>query len=145
MWFGIKNGLNCFDGIFIVQMNCDDYVVGIGNYNIFVLFEDKECQLWVGMDRGVYCYNFVLDIFMVMNMEIEEGVNMNNWVFNIVVDFIGNIWIVIFDQGVFCYKDEKFYFYEVINKEYFKIEVLDCILVCFDGDVWVGIWGVGFF
>ena len=36
-----------------------------------------------------------------MNMETEEGVNMNNWVSNIVADSIGNIWIVIPDQGVF--------------------------------------------
>ena len=54
-----------------------------------------------------------------MNMETEEGVNMNNWVSNIVADSIGNIWIVIPDQGVFRYKDEKLYFYEVTNKEHF--------------------------
>ena len=52
MWFGTKNGLNRFDGTSIVQMNCDDYVVGTGNHNISALFEDKERQLWVGTDRG---------------------------------------------------------------------------------------------
>ena len=86
MWFGTKNGLNRFDGTSIVQMNCDDYVVGTGNHNISALFEDKERQLWVGTDRGVYRYNPALDIFTAMNMETEEGVNMNNWVSNIVAD-----------------------------------------------------------
>ena len=33
------------------------------------------------------------------------------------------------DQGVFRYKDEKLYFYEVTNKEHFKTEAPDCILV----------------
>ena len=94
MWFGTKNGLNRFDGTSIVQMNCDDYVAGTGNHNISALFEDKERQLWVGTDRGVYRYNPALDIFTAMNMETEEGVNMNNWVSNIVADSIGNIWIV---------------------------------------------------
>ena len=145
MWFGTKNGLNRFDGTSIVQMNCDDYVVGTGNHNISALFEDKERQLWVGTDRGVYRYNPALDIFTAMNMETEEGVNMNNWVSNIVADSIGNIWIVIPDQGVFRYKDEKLYFYEVTNKEHFKTEAPDCILVRPDGDVWVGTWGVGLF
>lgn len=126
-------------------MNCDDYVVGTGNHNISALFEDKERQLWVGTDRGVYRYNPALDIFTAMNMETEEGVNMNNWVSNIVADSIGNIWIVIPDQGVFRYKDEKLYFYEVTNKEHFKTEAPDCILVRPDGDVWVGTWGVGLF
>jgi len=110
MWFGTKNGLNRFDGTSIVQMNCDDYVAGTGNHNISALFEDKERQLWVGTDRGVYRYNPALDIFTAMNMETEEGVNMNNWVSNIVADSIGNIWIVIPDQGVFRYKDENFIF-----------------------------------
>lgn len=145
MWFGTKNGLNRFDGTSIVQMNCDDYVAGTGNHNISALFEDKERQLWVGTDRGVYRYNPALDIFTAMNMETEEGVNMNNWVSNIVADSIGNIWIVIPDQGVFRYKDEKLYFYEVTNKEHFKTEAPDCILVRPDGDVWVGTWGVGLF
>ncbi len=49
------------------------------------------------------------------------------------------------DQGVFRYKDEKLYFYEVTNKEHFKTEAPDCILVRPDGDVWVGTWGVGLF
>lgn len=123
----VQNGLNRFDGTSIVQMNCDDYVVGTGNHNISALFEDKERQLWVGTDRGVYRYNPALDIFTAMNMETEEGVNMNNWISNIVADSIGNIWIVIPDQGVFRYKDEKLYFYEVTNKEHFKTEAPDCI------------------
>lgn len=110
MWFGTKNGLNRFDGTSIVQMNCDDYVAGTGNHNISALFEDKERQLWVGTDRGVYRYNPALDIFTAMNMETEEGVNMNNWVSNIVADSIGNIWIVIPDQGVFAIRMRNFIF-----------------------------------
>lgn len=45
MWFGTKNGLNRFDGTSIVQMNCDDYVVGTGNHNISALFEWKNVLL----------------------------------------------------------------------------------------------------
>ena len=145
MWFGTKNGLNRFDGTSIVQMNCDDYVAGTGNHNISALFEDKERQLWVGTDKGVYQYDPASDIFKVMNQKTEDGVDMNNWVSNIVSDSVGNIWIVIPDQGVFRYKNEKLYLYEVTNKEHFKTEAPDCILVRPDGDVWVGTWGVGLF
>lgn len=145
MWFGTKNGLNRFDGTSIVQMNCDDFVTGTGNHNISALFEDKNRQLWVGTDRGVYLYNPELDIFTAMNQKTETGVDMNNWVANIVEDSIGNIWVVVPDQGVFRYKDNELHYYEVTNRENFKSEAPDCICVRANGEVWVGTWGVGLF
>lgn len=145
MWFGTKNGLNRFDGSSIAQMNCDDYVAGTGNHNISALFEDRDRQLWVGTDRGVYRYDPASDIFTVMNRKTEEGVDMNNWVSNITADSVGNIWIVIPDQGVFRYQDETLHYYEVTNKEHFKTEVPQCICVRPNNEVWVGTWGVGLF
>ena len=145
MWFGTKNGLNRFDGTSIVQMDCDDFVAGTGNHNISALFEDKERQLWVGTDRGVYRYNPALDVFTVVDLKTADGINMNNWVANIVADSVGNIWVVIPDQGVFRYKDQKLYFYEVTNKKNFKTEAPDCICVRANSEVWVGTWGVGLF
>lgn len=145
MWFGTKNGLNRFDGTSIVQMNCDDFVAGTGNHNISALFEDKNRQLWVGTDRGVYLYNPESDLFTVMNQQTETGVSMLNWVSNIVEDSVGNIWVVVPDQGVFRYKDNKLHYYEVTNKENFKTEAPDCICVRANGEVWVGTWGVGLF
>lgn len=145
MWFGTKNGLNRYDGTSIVQMDCDDYVAGTSNHNISSLFEDKDRQMWVGTDRGVYRYNPALDVFTVMNLKTESGVDMNNWVADITADSIGNIWVVIPDQGVFRYKDDALSFYEVTNKNNFKTEVPECIHVRENGDVWVGTWGVGLF
>lgn len=145
MWFGTKNGLNRFDGTSIVQMNCDDLATGTGNHNISALFEDKNRQLWVGTDRGVYLYNPELDLFTAMNQKTKAGVDMNNWVANIVEDSVGNIWVVVPDQGVFRYKDHQLHYYEVTNKKNFKTEAPDCICVRANGEVWVGTWGVGLF
>lgn len=145
LWFGTKNGLNRFDGTSIVQMNCDDLLTGTGNHNISALFEDKDRQLWVGTDRGVYLYNPESDIFTAMNQKTEAGINMNNWVANIVEDSLGNIWVVVPDQGVFRYKDNELHYYEVTNKKNFKTEAPDCICVRANGEVWVGTWGVGLF
>ncbi|WP_455672980.1 hybrid sensor histidine kinase/response regulator transcription factor [Phocaeicola sp.] len=145
MWFGTKNGLNRFDGTSIIQIDCDDYVAGRGNHNISALFEDKERKLWVGTDRGVFRYDPASDIFTVMDLKTEDGIDMNNWVANIVADSIGNIWIVIPDQGVFRYNNDKLYFYEVTNKQNYKTEAADCICVRPNGEVWVGTWGIGLF
>lgn len=145
MWFGTKNGLNRYDGTSIVQKDCDDLVAGRGNHNVSALFEDKDRQIWVGTDRGVYRYNPALDTFTVMALKTESGVDMNNWVSDIVADSVGGIWVVIPDQGVFRYKDDTLYFYEVTNKNNIKTEMPECITVRANGEVWVGTWGVGLF
>ncbi|MDR0574071.1 MAG: response regulator [Tannerella sp.] len=145
IWFGTKNGLNRFDGTSIVQKDCDDYVTGTGNHNISALFEDKDRILWVGTDRGVYHYDPASDVFTAVDLKTAGGVDMNNWVSNIAADSLGNIWVVIPDQGVFRYKDSRLYFYEITDKENFKTEAPDCICVRANGEVWVGSWGVGLF
>lgn len=145
MWFGTKNGLNRFDGTSIQRMNCEDYVLGKGNNNISYLYEDKNRNLWVGTDRGVYLYHPDSDVFDCMNQKTQEGKTMDNWVSAIVGDSVGNIWIVIPDQGVFRYKDDKLYFYDSTDHKKFKQDSPNCICVRRNGEVWVGYWGVGLF
>lgn len=145
MWFGTKNGLNRYDGTSILQLDCDDYVAKKGNHNISALFEDKDKKLWVGTDRGVYLYDMMLDTFTVLDDKAESGASLDNWVSNIVADSVGNIWVVIPDQGVFRYANKKLYFYEIIDRNNFKKETPDCIHVTSKGEVWVGTWGAGLF
>lgn len=145
MWFGTKNGLNRYDGSSIQTMNCNDYVSGTGNHNIGALFEDTNRKLWVGTDRGVYIYDPVSDIFTFVNKVSKDGKTMDNWVADIVSDHSGNIWILIPDQGVFRYKEDKLYFYGITNKDKFKTESPGCICIRENGEVWVGTTGAGLF
>lgn len=145
MWFGTKNGLNRFDGTSVIQKNCDDYVAGTGNHNISALFEDAERQLWVGTDKGIYRYDPVQDVFTFMDLKTEAGVDMNNWVAQIVSDLAGNIWIVIPDQGIFRYRDEKLYFYEIAKEEQFKTGTPVRICTRSNGEVWLATWEAGLF
>lgn len=145
MWFGTKNGLNRYDGTSILQLNCYDPVAKRGNNNISALFEDENRNLWVGTDRGVYIYNPRSDVFTAIDDETEDGLTMDNWVANIVKDSIGNIWIVIPNQGVFRYKDKALYHYPVPNKKSYKSEAPNCICIRENGEVWIGTWGVGLF
>lgn len=140
VWFGTKNGLNRYDGTSVVLKNCDDHAAGVGNHNISALFEDKERQLWVGTDKGIYRYNPVKDVFTFINLKTADGVDMNNWVAQIVSDKAGNIWIVIPDQGVFRYRDNKLHFYQIANRKHLDIGVIVRICPRSNGEVWVATW-----
>lgn len=145
MWFGTKNGLNRYDGTSILQFNCDDLVAGVGNHNIAALFEDKQRNLWVGTDRGVYIYDPKIDVFTHFNLASPEGITLDNWVGEILSDSLGNIWILIPDQGLFRYKDEAVSFYTLANKDNLKNKNPECICTNDKGEVWVGTSGVGIF
>lgn len=145
MWFGTKNGLNRYDGTSIRTINCDDYIAGTGNHNISALFEDERKKLWVGTDRGVYIYDPVYDIFTFVDLKTENGEQMANWVARITSDLVGNIWILIPDQGVFRYKAGKLYYYAITNKDNIKRESPGTICIRENGDVWIGTAGVGLF
>lgn len=145
MWFGTKNGLNRYDGTSIRTINCDDYIAGTGNHNISALFEDEQKKLWVGTDRGVYIYDPVYDIFTFVDQKTENGEQMGNWVARITSDLVGNIWILIPDQGVFRYKAGKLYYYAITNSDNIKRESPGAICVRENGEVWIGTAGVGLF
>ena len=145
MWFGTKNGLNRYDGTSILQFNCDDLVAGVGNHNIAALFEDNKRNLWVGTDRGVYIYDPRIDVFTHFSLSTREGITVDNWVAEILSDSLDNIWILIPDQGIFRYKDEKLSFYSLTNKDNLKNNNPECICVNEKGEVWIGTSGVGLF
>lgn len=145
MWFGTKNGLNRYDGTSILQFNCDDLKAGTGNHNISALYEDKERNLWVGTDRGVYLYNPMIDVFTHFKLSSSEGVTLDNWVAEILSDSLGNIWILIPDQGLFRYKDQKVSYYPLTDKNNLKNNNPECICTNEKGEVWVGTSGVGLF
>ena len=146
MWFGTKNGLNRYDGTSILQLNCDDLKAGIGNHNISALYEDKERKLWVGTDRGIYVYDPTMDIFTRLNPESPDKITPDNWVAEILADSVGNVWVLIPDQGLFRFEGtKKVSHYPITGKSNFKNESPECIAIDKKGGVWVGTSGVGLF
>lgn len=145
MWFGTKNGLNRYDGTSILQLDCDDLKAGKGNHNISALYEDKDRNLWVGTDRGIYIYNPASDIFTIVEQRTPEGIAPGNWVQEIVGDPQGNIWALVPDQGVFRFHDGKMDYYPITDKNNFKTETPTCISISPQGDVWLGSSGIGLF
>ena len=53
MWFGTKDGLNCFDGYsFKVYRRQSGVETSLGNNFVFSLREDSHGRFWVGTGRG---------------------------------------------------------------------------------------------
>lgn len=143
IWFGTKNGLNRYDGETVVQFDCDDPAVNKSNHNISALFEDHNKTLWIGTDEGVYLYNPVKDAFKFVNLKTSKGIGMSNWVACISEDRHHNIWIVIPDQGIFRYQNNKLYHYSLIRPS--KPDSPNHLCVCDNGEVWVCTWNTGLF
>ncbi|NDV64264.1 two-component regulator propeller domain-containing protein [Bacteroides sp. 224] len=145
MWFGTKNGLNRYDGTSILQLNCKDLHTGMGNNNISTLFEDSNQKLWVGTDRGIYIYDPTEDNFTQLRPSSAEGVTPDNWVAEILSDTQGDIWVLIPDQGVFCFRKEKMKYYPITGRANIKTESPNCMCINDKGEIWVGTTNLGLF
>lgn len=146
MWFGTRNLLNRYDGTNMKVFNCYDPVSGQGNNNISALYEDKNKQLWVGTDKGIYIFNPVHETFTFFNDSTANGIKITDWVSTIQEDSDHNIWIVIPNEGLFRYHEPtgQLFHYETGN-----IRMPNqggnpqCLCVEKNGSVWIGTNGNG--
>lgn len=147
IWFGTKNGLNRYDGNTIKRYNCDDMALNRGNHNISALYEDKDFNLWVGTDKGVYIYNPYTELFSFFGTKTTKGEYISNWISFITGDNDGNIWIITPNQGAFKYntKSRRLKLYTTNRKGESKYHGAECICVRKNGDVWIGTNGAGLF
>ncbi|MDR0698942.1 MAG: response regulator [Tannerella sp.] len=146
MWFGTRNLLNRYDGTNMKVFNCYDPILGQGNDNISALYEDKNKQLWVGTDKGIYIFDPVNETFTFFNDSTANGIKITDWVSTIQEDSDHNIWIVIPNEGLFRYHEP--------SGQLFHYEIGDirmpnqggnpqCLCVEKNGSVWIGTNGNG--
>lgn len=145
MWFGTKNGLNRYDGTSVKVFNCEDKIAKKEDNNISALFEDANKKLWVGTDKGVYTYDPITEVFKFVDILSQDGIQMTNWVADIQADLLGNIWILIPNEGIFRYKNGHLYHYNIIKKENPTYDTPECICITKSGEIWVGTNGAGLF
>ena len=100
----------------------------------------------MGTDRGIYVYDPTMDIFTRLNPESPDKITPDNWVAEILADSVGNVWVLIPDQGLFRFEGtKKVSHYPITGKSNFKNESPECIAIDKKGGVWVGTSGVGLF
>lgn len=145
MWFGTRNKLNRYDGKSFKIFNCYDQVAQKQNNNISSLFEDKNKQLWVGTDKGIFILNPQNNVFTYMNCKTEEGIAMTDWIAEMKEDRNGNIWIVVPNQGLFRYiqASKSLKFYEFGEKSVPDHGNPQSICIDQSSRIWIGTNGKG--
>ncbi|MFV0468606.1 MAG: two-component regulator propeller domain-containing protein [Dysgonomonas sp.] len=145
MWFGTRNRLNRYDGISMKVYNCYDPVSKRGDNNISSLFEDKQQQLWVGTDKGIFIFNPISESFRFFNKKANKNLFIQDWVADIQADLDNNVWIVIPKQGLFRYniKEDSLHYYAIGNFDLPDQGNPQCICIEMSGKVWVGTNGGG--
>ncbi|HKL31576.1 MAG TPA: two-component regulator propeller domain-containing protein [Tangfeifania sp.] len=105
MWFGTKDGLNCYDGynFVIYQHNPFDSTTISANH-ITALFEDRHKNIWVGtLTGGLNLYNPESDTFQQILLESkQQKIHDRIEITKIAEDSQGNIWVGTNTEGLFC-------------------------------------------
>lgn len=128
MWFGTKDGLNRFDGYtFKVFQNQSGKLNSIGSNFIISLYEDRNRQLWVGTDYGLFKYNAEKEEFFLQPQVPAEVIR------GIALDDHERLWLIIRNRlGWLDLRSKKFSFYKQLQRE----EVTSVSLSA-GGSIWV--------
>jgi len=103
IWMGTEGSLNRFDGHSFKEFSNskNGKVMLWGNY-ITSLLEVKNGDIWIGADDGIYIYHPNTE--MITRFAIKaDNVGITSYIYNMVEDAFGSIWIATYGQGVFQY------------------------------------------
>ncbi len=144
MWFGTRNKLNRYDGHTIRVFDCVDIDAKMRDNNVSSLYEDSERRLWIGTDNGVFIFNPDDEVFTYISDAADDGVRMTDWVSAIKSDSVGNVWIVLPNQGLFRRdKAGKLWHYTFGNPDEPDNGSSQSLCIDAGGRVWIGTNGLG--
>lgn len=128
MWFGTKDGLNRFDGYTFKTYRHDPAnPKSLGNDLIYYLYSDKQSNLWVGTDKGLYLFNPEYDNFKLISPTRQMSIH------NLESDNEGNLWITS-SSMLYRYNNKKKSFYAFKDKAPFEANSVYCAS---DSGMWV--------
>lgn len=132
-----KVGILLFDPLkrrFLKQYKIDN--VGVYQY----LGYDKQHQLWMGSDNGVYCYDAEIDDFIRKGVSKKirpiEYYDQNNIVWNIYFDKNNNKWVST-EKGLFYQKNNSKEFNEVLDPKGSSFNTVYKCLIDGQGVIWM--------
>ncbi len=142
MWFGTKEGLNRFDGRnFVIFHKEPNKINSLENSHVHALYEDKNNDIWVGTEEGVYIYNHLKNDFRYFDKKTIDNRQIRQSVSSITSDRRGNIWFGT-SEALFRYhvSTDKLYCYYRIpgDKNSLQANHSNSILCDSKGNIWIG-------
>jgi ligand-binding sensor domain-containing protein/DNA-binding CsgD family transcriptional regulator len=121
----IGNGLICLDknGGFNYQINQDS---GLSNNTILSLFEDKQNNIWLGLDKGINCINNKSSFSIYKSRSEFSGTIYTSVLFNNTI-YLGT------NQGLFyraLNSNQPFQFVNNTQGQVWNLQVIDDTLFC---------------
>lgn len=147
MWFGTKDGLNRYDGLFFKKFKYDrEDGRSIGDNYIISLYEDVNGNIWIGTDVGLYVYYPETEIFEPFKQLSIENTRIDHTVSMVKGDNYGHIWIAVERQGLFCYDLQTQQLRNYTLKEFpFIKSNVNSLTHDKSGAIWIGCNGSGLF
>jgi ligand-binding sensor domain-containing protein len=132
-WFGTWNGIGKFDGV-----NWQIYTFPSPGY-VFNIDFDKNGDVWIGMNNGVYVLR---DSVFIKHFDSSNS-ELPSWettqIKDIAIDGHGNKWFAT-DGGLAFYNDTTWTIYNTSNSDIIDNRV-NCITIDSNGDIWIGTFG----
>lgn len=102
LWFGTQDGLNRYDGqtFKVFKKNTRDER-SLGNNTVTAIGQDQGGSIWVGTGDGAYVYDPGTEKFSRYDGVTAGGEQVSGLVRDIQVDKQGNVWMAVFNKGVF--------------------------------------------
>lgn len=147
LWFGTQDGLNRYDGrnFKVFKRNNGDSTT-IGNNTITAIAKDRQGNLWVGTGDGAYVYNYQSEQFRRYLVTSVDGEQVTGVVRDIQVDAQGNVWMAVFNKGVFrASSDGRLIYFNLAQGENPAPVWIRRIAFDKDGNVWIGTYQQGMY
>lgn len=107
MWFGTKNGLNCFDGTSNrIFRNSTGGTASIESNIQNSLFENGD-DIWVGSTFGLSIYHRSTNTFSRFDVRTRYGVLVSSTVKKMLRSTNNRVWIATLGQGLFVYNQAR--------------------------------------
>jgi len=103
IWLGTEGSLNRFDGHSFKEFSNtkNGKVMLWGNY-ITSLLEVRNGDIWIGADDGIFIYHPNTEVITRFALK-ADNVAVTSYIYNMVEDASGSVWIATYGQGVFQY------------------------------------------
>ena len=134
-----KNGLDVFDLYYLNGQNLhvkhySGAMLGVDEASIYAICEDRYGRIWIGNGWSVYRSESIEKPFTRMDLFGQ------NWVYDIIEDSKGFIWVATFGNGVYKYDpvSEKIqhYKYNANNSSSLSSNLVTGITESSRGDIW---------